>query len=160
MILEVECCRFDRGSQHYFFCVCYSATLHWVPIFLCMVYSAKFCLHRCWSWPKLLYVFKKLSVNCYVRNRTMHVQSFILCQTLYGCKSFSSLFHVQWVGCQKAEIESLKNTIASDPVTNSERIKLHKGLLEHVTSSWVQSPILTISSNLAIVAKLGDPKCL
>ena len=28
------------------------------------------------------------------------------------------------------------------------------------TSSWVQPPILTISSNLAIIAKLGDPKCL
>ena len=27
-------------------------------------------------------------------------------------------------------------------------------------NSWVQPPILTISSNLAIVAKLGDPKCL
>ena len=27
-------------------------------------------------------------------------------------------------------------------------------------SSWVQPPILTISSNLAIVAKLGYPKCL
>ena len=26
--------------------------------------------------------------------------------------------------------------------------------------SWVQPPILTISSNLATVAKLGDPKCL
>ena len=26
--------------------------------------------------------------------------------------------------------------------------------------SWVQPPILTISSNLAIVAKLDDPKCL
>ena len=28
------------------------------------------------------------------------------------------------------------------------------------SDSWVQPPILTISSNLAIVAKLGDPKCL
>ena len=27
-------------------------------------------------------------------------------------------------------------------------------------SSWVQLPISTISSNLAIVAKFGDPKCL
>ena len=26
-------------------------------------------------------------------------------------------------------------------------------------SSWVQPPILTISPNLAIVAKLGDPDC-
>ena len=29
-----------------------------------------------------------------------------------------------------------------------------------VIVSWVQPPIFTISSNLAIVAKLGNPKCL
>ena len=33
-------------------------------------------------------------------------------------------------------------------------------ILQRYVISWVQPPILTISSNLAIVAKLGDPKCL
>ena len=47
--------------------------LRWVPIFLHTVYSAQFCLHRCRSSPMLLYVFKMLSVDWYVRNRIKHV---------------------------------------------------------------------------------------
>ena len=47
--------------------------LRWVPIFLRTVYSAQFCLHRCWSSPMLSHVFKMLSVDWYVRNRIKHV---------------------------------------------------------------------------------------
>ena len=42
-------------------------------------------------------------------------------------------------------------------VANPRNLRTPTGV---VTNSWVQPPILTISSNLAIVAKLGDPKCL
>ena len=39
-------------------------------------------------------------------------------------------------------------------------LQMHRQVCVRDFISWVQPPILTISSNLAIVAKLGDPKCL
>ena len=50
-------------------------------------------------------------------------------------------------------------SMSPNGVTRPEWVKL-LDFMKSCLTSWVQPPILTISSNLAIVAKLGDPKCL
>ena len=45
-------------------------------------------------------------------------------------------------------------------LSKNSAVENAKSWFARQTTSWVQPPILTISSNLAIVTKLGDPKCL
>ena len=57
-------------------------------------------------------------------------------------------------GCTQLIVAPAKGVMIWYTARNGSRTHLD------AITSWVQPPILTISSNLAIIAKLGDPKCL